>query len=36
MRQGALEPENFWLHKFRSTLETRHLQAGIDLRTVQD
>jgi integrase len=34
--RGELEPENFWLHKFRSTFATMHLQSGIDLRTVQD
>jgi integrase len=34
--RAGLEQEDFWLHKFRSTFATRHLQAGIDLRTVQD
>jgi integrase len=30
-----LDPENFWLHKFRATFATRCLWAGVDLRTVQ-
>ena len=34
--EGArLDPEQFWLHKFRATFATWHLQAGVDLRTVQ-
>jgi integrase/recombinase XerD len=33
--RAKLNPENFWLHKFRATFATRHLQSGIDLRTVQ-
>jgi integrase/recombinase XerD len=33
--RAKLDPENFWLHKFRATFATRHLQSGIDLRTVQ-
>jgi integrase/recombinase XerD len=34
--EGAeLNPENFWLHKFRATFATRCLWAGVDLRTVQ-
>jgi len=35
-RRAGLNPENFWLHKFRATFATRHLQKGVDLRTVQD
>lgn len=27
--------EGFYLHKFRSTFATRHLQNGVDIRTVQ-
>jgi integrase/recombinase XerD len=30
-----LNPEDFWLHKFRATFATRCLWAGVDLRTVQ-
>jgi integrase/recombinase XerD len=33
--RAELNPEHFWLHKFRATFATKHLQAGIDLRTVQ-
>ena len=33
--RAKLDPENFWLHKFRSTFATRCLWAGVDLRTVQ-
>jgi site-specific recombinase XerD len=33
--RAGLNPENFWLHKFRATFATWHLWAGIDLRTVQ-
>ncbi len=32
---AKLDPENFWLHKFRATFATRCLWAGVDLRTVQ-
>ena len=28
-------PNDFLLHKFRATLATMHLRAGVDLRTVQ-
>lgn len=34
-KRAKLHPENFWLHKFRATLATRCLWAGVDLRTVQ-
>lgn len=33
--RAELEPDNFWLHKFRATFATWHLWAGVDLRTVQ-
>ncbi|GGG87319.1 hypothetical protein GCM10011585_34230 [Edaphobacter dinghuensis] len=32
--KAKLNPAEFWLHKFRATFATTHLQAGIDLRTV--
>jgi integrase/recombinase XerD len=34
-RIAKLDPDHCWLHKFRSTFATWHLQAGVDLRTVQ-
>lgn len=34
-QRAGLDPENFWLHKFRATMATIHLQAGVDFRTVQ-
>ncbi len=34
-RKAGLDPKAFWLHRFRSTFATKHLQAGVDLRTVQ-
>ena len=34
-RDGELEPEEFYLHKFRATFATWSLWAGVDLRTVQ-
>lgn len=34
-KRANLNPENFWLHKFRATFATWSLWAGIDLRTVQ-
>lgn len=33
--RAGLDADTFWLHKFRSTFATKHLQAGVDLRTVQ-
>jgi integrase/recombinase XerD len=33
--RGKLNPDHFWLHKFRATFATRCLWAGVDLRTVQ-
>jgi len=33
--RGKLNPDEFWLHKFRATFATRCLWAGVDLRTVQ-
>jgi integrase len=33
--QAGLDPERYWLHKFRATFATSHLGAGVDLRTVQ-
>jgi integrase len=32
---AGLDPERYWLHKFRATFATLHLAAGVDLRTVQ-
>ena len=35
-KRAKLNPDDeFWLHKFRATFATMHLQAGVDLRTVQ-
>ena len=33
--RAKLDKHDFWLHKFRATFATRHLQEGVDLRTVQ-
>jgi integrase/recombinase XerD len=33
--RAELNRDDFWLHKFRATFATKHLQAGVDLRTVQ-
>jgi site-specific recombinase XerD len=33
--RANLDPDNFWLHKFRATFATWSLWAGVDLRTVQ-
>jgi integrase/recombinase XerD len=35
VKKAGLNESHFWLHKFRATFATRHLQSGIDLRTVQ-
>jgi integrase/recombinase XerD len=34
-KRAGLNQHDFWLHKFRATFATKHLQAGVDLRTVQ-
>jgi integrase/recombinase XerD len=34
-KEAELNPDDFWLHRFRATFATWHLQAGVDLRTVQ-
>lgn len=34
-KDAGLNTDDFWLHKFRATFATWHLQAGVDLRTVQ-
>lgn len=34
-KRAELDPDRFWLHKFRATFATMHLAAGVDLRTVQ-
>jgi integrase/recombinase XerD len=33
--RAELNPDGFWLHKFRATFATWSLWAGVDLRTVQ-
>ena len=33
--RAGLDSDDFFLHKFRATFATKHLQAGVDLRTVQ-
>jgi len=33
--RAGMDPDRFWLHKFRATFATMHLAAGVDLRTVQ-
>jgi len=33
--RASLDPDRYWLHKFRATFATMHLAAGVDLRTVQ-
>lgn len=32
--KAGLDPNDFWLHKFRATFATTHLRAGVDLKTV--
>jgi integrase/recombinase XerD len=34
-KRAGLDPDGWWLHKFRATFATWHLQGGADLRTVQ-
>jgi integrase len=34
-KQAGLDPDAFWLHKFRATFATWSLWGGVDLRTVQ-
>jgi len=34
-KRAGLNPDEFWLHRFRATFATWHLWAGVDLRTVQ-
>lgn len=34
-KRAGLDPENFWLHKFRATFATTCLRGGADLRTVR-
>lgn len=33
--RAGFDPDRWWLHKFRATFATLHLQAGTDIRTVQ-
>jgi integrase/recombinase XerD len=33
--RAGLNPDDCWLHKFRSSFATYHLWSGVDLRTVQ-
>jgi integrase len=33
-KKSCQDQDGFWLHKFRATFATTHLQAGVDLRTV--
>ena len=32
--KAGLNPDDFWLHKFRATFANTHLRAGVDLKTV--
>ena len=34
-KRAKLNPDDFWLHKFRASFATKHLRAGVDLSTVQ-
>jgi integrase/recombinase XerD len=34
-KRAGLDPDEFWLHKFRATGATKTLQAGFDVATVQ-
>ncbi len=33
--EAEMDPDTWWLHKFRATFATHALQGGVDLRTVQ-
>ena len=33
--RAGLDPEEFYLHRWRATFATMHLRAGVDIRTVQ-
>lgn len=35
-KRAGINPDEVWLHRFRSTFCTRALWSGVDLRTVQD
>ena len=34
-KRAGMDEEDWWLHKFRATFATLHLQAGVDVRTLQ-
>lgn len=34
-KRAGLDPADWWLHKFRATFATWHLQNNVDIRTVQ-
>ncbi len=34
-RRAGLDPEKFWLHKFRATYATHCLRKGMDLETLR-
>ena len=34
-KRAGMDAEDWWLHKFRATFATLHLQAGVDVRTLQ-
>lgn len=34
-QRARLNPDDFWLHKFRATFASWHLRSGVDVRTVQ-
>jgi integrase len=36
VRKAGLNPEKYWLHKFRATFATTHLRNGVDVRTVME
>jgi integrase len=33
-KRAGMDAEDWWLHRFRATFATFHLQAGVDLRTL--